>query len=275
MIHSMTGFGNKEAKIDALGKVSVELRSTNHKFLETVIHLPEGLLFLEEKIKKEVESKIKRGRITCAINVIGTPSREIFINEELLKKYLAALKKIKNQCRIKSEMGLDALINLPGVLALGDSSIPKEKVWSRLNPLVTQAVAGLAAMRLKEGRALHDYLKTRAAALKVSVGAIKKKFQKAIKERLAKIATEEERTSFLKNSDITEELERISYHLNNFLQRIATGGAVGKELDFIAQEMQREANTMGAKSCAGDISAKVVKVKSEIEKLREQLQNVE
>jgi uncharacterized protein (TIGR00255 family) len=161
------------------------------------------------------------------------------------------------------------------VLALGDSNIPKDKIWARMRSLVNKAVADLAKMRLKEGSALYAYLKARAVALKASVEAIKKGFQKVIKERLAKIATEEERTGFLKDSDITEELERIIYHLNNFLQRISAGGAVGKELDFITQEMQREANTMGAKSCDGGISAKVVKVKSEIEKLREQLQNIE
>lgn len=275
MVNSMTGFAIRQLQVPPFGKVSVELRSTNHKFLETVVHMPEGLLVLEDKVKGEVEAKMKRGRITCVVNLIGVTSREVFIDSALLRRYVAAVREAKRRYGLKGELSLDTLINLPGILTLSDSGLPNDKIWPRLRLAVRGAVGDLAAARRKEGQALGNFLKKRAQALAGSVRAVKASFHRAIKARAAQCATDEERASFLKSSDITEELDRLAFHINNFIGRLAQQGPMGKELDFITQEMQREANTMGAKSCDGGISARVVKIKSEIEKMREQLQNVE
>jgi uncharacterized protein (TIGR00255 family) len=275
MIKSMTGFASKEMNISSVGKVSLEIRSTNHKFLEVVIHLPQGISFLEDKIKGEIESKIKRGRVVCSVNIVGSPSREVFINYALINKYILAGRKIKEQYRIEDGLSLDTLINLPGVLDLEEGSIPKAKVWASLKGLTSRAVGDLTLVRGKEGRALYAYLKTRGEALKLEFSRVRQRFLKVIKERSSGIKNEEELSSFLKQSDITEEMDRIEFHIVNFLDRLSSKEPVGKELDFIAQEMQREANTMGAKCCDADISAKVVKIKSEIEKIREQIQNIE
>jgi len=275
MLTSMTGFGSKEAEVALFGKISVELRSTNHKFLEVVLHLPEGFLSLEDRIKKEIESKIKRGRITCVININGSKSAGVFINENLLKNYLLALKSIKKKFGISGEADLNTLIHLPGVLSLAQSAVPKERIWPGLKTILAKAVGSLAQTRQKEGRALYKFLKDRAEILKSELEIIKARHKVVSQQKIAKLNTAEERTSFMKDMDISEELERLEFHVKNFTQKLSLSVPVGKELDFIAQEMQREANTSGAKSCDALISSKVIQLKSQIEKIREQSQNIE
>ena len=274
-MNSMTGFGSEEMTILPFGKICLEIRSTNHKFLETVFHLPVGFLSLEEKMKQEIEARIKRGRVVCAMNIVGGPTNKIFINKRLLKNYVLALKNIQKRSQLKDEVRLDTLIHLPGVLSLTENRISKTQIWPRLRILVRNTLDDLLKMRQKEGRALYGYLKTRAEALGVSLGIIQARFKKVIKDKIARLTTQEERSSFLKDTDITEEIERLVFHIRNFKKKLSQAGPIGKELDFIAQEMQREANTMGAKSCDAVVSARVVQIKSQIEKIREQLQNIE
>jgi len=275
MINSMTGFGGKAGEVPLFGKISVELRSSNHKFLETVLHLPEGFLILEDRIKKEIESRVKRGRITCMINIGASGSPGVYINEKLLKNYLSALTKISKQFHIGGEASLDTLIHLPGVLSLAESEIPKERIWPALKPLVVEAVNNFVRTRQKEGAALQKYLKSRIKILKSEAALLQKRFEYVLEREVAKLKTPEEKASFLKDADIGEEISRIAFHLKNFEHKLSKAGPVGKELDFIAQEMQREANTVGAKSCDSLLSARVVHIKSQIEKIREQVQNVE
>jgi len=275
MIKSMTGFGRREAEIKPFGKILVELRSSNHKFLDIVLHLPEGFLSLEDKVKKEIEPCIQRGRVTCVVNVSGSRANGVIINKGLVRNYLAALKDLKERSHLKGEISLDTLIQLPGVLGLEESAVAKEKVWPHLKALLGAALDDMAAMRQKEGLVLHRHLKKRALILAAYLGSVKQRFQRVIKEKLLRLTSDEERSSFLKDSDITEEIERLAFHIINFKNKIDKNGSIGKELDFISQEMQREANTMGAKSCDKIISQKVVQMKSQIEKIREQLQNVE
>jgi len=274
-MNSMTGFASKEMMISPFGKICLEIRSTNHKFLETGFHLPVGFLSLEEKIKKAIEARIKRGRVVCAANIVGGAAGDIFINKRLLENYVSALKKIQRHSCLKDEVRLDTLIHLPGVLSLTENRISKTRVWPRLRTLVDKTLDALVEMRRKEGRALHSYLKTRAQALEANLGVVKLRFKKVMRDKAAKLKTEEERFSFLKDADITEEIERLEFHIKNFQKKLSRAGPVGKELDFIAQEMQREANTTGAKSCDVVVSSRVVQIKSQIEKIREQLQNIE
>ncbi len=275
MIRSMTGFGSKEGKILPWGKAYLELRSTNHKSQEIVFRLPEAFLSLEEKIKKEIEKKISRGRVLCALSVLGTPPNQVFINRSLLKNYLCNLKNIKKQLHIQGEVQLDSLLQLPGVVSLPTLRMPPEKTWAQLKHIINQALNNLVEMRQREGQALYKFLRYRMENLKSDVAIVQSRFKKVVKDKVSKIETIEERSSFLKETDIAEELERLTFHLKNFMHKILRPGPMGKELDFIAQEMQREANTISAKVSDALISAKVVEIKSEIEKVREQLQNIE
>jgi uncharacterized protein (TIGR00255 family) len=275
MIKSMTGFGSREADVPSLGKIGVELRSSNHKFLEIVFHLPEGLLYLEDKIKKAIEGRIKRGRLTCVVTLLGGRSSSVLINKDLVANYVAKIRRVKEQFGIADDISINTLVHLPGVLSLGASRVPQANLWPKIKPVVEGTLDVLAKMRQKEGRATFVYLRKRAEALEDSLKLIKSRFRKAIKEKLSRIKTDEERSAFLKTTDITEEIERLAFHVRNFKSKLTKNGSVGKELDFIAQEMQREANTLAAKTFLASISARVVQMKSQIEKIREQVQNVE
>jgi len=275
MINSMTGFGSKEAGFDSLGKICVELRSSNHKFLETVLHLPEGFLSLEDKIKKEIEAKIKRGRVTCAITIIGARSPKAFINTVVLKEYIVELNKIKKELHLQDAVNINTLINLPGVLAVDENKITKTDILPRLKGVLNQAILELVKTRQKEGRALYGYLKGKAENLAKDLTLVKTRYKSAVQQKSATYKNVEERGSFLKDSDINEEIERLTIHIRNFKDKLSKSGPVGKELDFIAQEMQREANTMAAKLFDASLSVRVVQMKSQIEKIREQVQNIE
>ncbi len=274
MVLSMTGFGRREKKINAFGVVTVEIRTINHKFLETVIHLPDGFIALEDRIKKEIESRITRGRVTCVINIIEQSSRDVVINEKMVKKYVTAFRAMAGTYGLSDDIGISTLVNLPGVLTFSESRIPAAQLWPGLQRLIKQAVEQTMTMRRREGQATAKNLAGRNEIIRLGLEKVKDRFKKAVQERSVVFATDSERASFLKESDITEEIERLEFHLKTFRQKLVAGGGVGKELDFIAQEMQRETNTMGAKSCDPAISGKVVEMKSQIEKMREQLQNI-
>jgi uncharacterized protein (TIGR00255 family) len=270
----MTGFGRAESKIEPFGLVSIEIRSINHKFLETIVHAPEGFLSVEEKIKKEVESKIPRGRITAVMNVIDGSARDVAINEQLIKRYLASIKKISSKFRVQGEVNINNLINLPVVLSLTENRSSVLHMWPQLKSLTDKALLGLISGRQKEGKAIAQFLKERNDELKKDIEEIKARFKKVMKEKGARFATDSERSAFIKESDINEEIERLDFHILSFKSKLSVAGPMGKELDFISQEMQREANTMGAKTCDATISGTVVRIKSHIEKTREQLQNI-
>lgn len=275
IINSMTGFGCQEAEVNSVGRISVELRCTNHKFLETVFHLPEGLLSLEGKLKKEIEGRIKRGRIYCAINIKGQLAQGILVNRKLLKNYLDELNSVKKEFKLNDGLSLDSLMRLPGILSLKEDNLIGVHIWEQLKPIFLQALTSLLMARQKEGRALAGLLKRRSALVEKDLIFIKRRFIVAVKNRLKKIQAQEERLAFLKGADVTEETDRLDFHINNFQHKVAQGGAVGKELDFITQEMQREANTLSAKSFDLVISGRAVEMKSQIEKIREQVQNIE
>lgn len=273
-MQSMTGYGSKE--VSALfGTVSVELHSYNHKFLETVMHLPAGYLFLEDRLKKMVESKMGRGRVTCILSVAGCNRTEVHVDAGLLKKYAAIIRDVRAQLHLKDDVTLSTIMHLPGVLHLVEKKIPNSEMWKPVQGAMQGALQELMRMRHKEGAALHGLLRRKALVMKNSVGAIKKRFDKLMNDKLARLKSDEERVSFIKNTDITEEIERLAFHVKSFMSKLDKQGSVGKELDFIAQEMQREANTLAAKTSDVVISGKIIQVKTHIEQLREQVQNVE
>lgn len=275
IISSMTGFGSHEIEIDSIGRISVELKCTNHKFLEAVFNLPDGMISLEDKLKKEIEAKIRRGRIYCSINIRDQAVQGVAVNRKLLKNYLHELNGLKKEFKIKDGLNLDSLIRLPGVLSLKENNSTGSHIWNKLKPVFLQALTSLLKARQKEGAALAALLKNRSTLLKGDVGFIKQRFTVAIKSRLKAIQVPEERAAFLKGADIAEEIDRLRFHIENFQQKLAGSGSVGKELDFITQEMQREANTLAAKSFDLIISGRAVQMKSQIEKIREQVQNIE
>ncbi|MDD5409610.1 MAG: hypothetical protein PHC71_05935, partial [Candidatus Omnitrophica bacterium] len=190
MISSMTGFGSHEEEVESIGRLSVELRCTNHKFTESVFHLPEGFISLEDKLKREIESRIRRGRVYCAINVKGQMAQGIFVNRKLLKSYLHEFNSLKKEFKINDGLSLDSLIRLPGVLSLKENKPAGAHIWDRLKFVFLQALENLLKARQKEGQALGRLLKNRGELLKKDLGFIKRRFIVASKSRINKIKTQ-------------------------------------------------------------------------------------
>jgi uncharacterized protein (TIGR00255 family) len=274
-IESMTGFGAGEISVPYWGKITCELRSTNHKFLEMILHLPDGYLSLEERVKNEIESRLKRGRVVCVVTVMGSLTSEVCVNDSLVKGYVKEARRVAKKYGLADDLGIAELLAFPGVFSTSEKKIAPGQLWPKLSKSVDAALADLSAMRKKEGKRLVSHLMRLSAELARDLRGVEDRFKKTVNERLPLLKTDVEKTVFLKEIDISEETERLGFHIGNFRAKLQGQGPVGKELDFICQEMQREANTMGAKSSDTKISGKVVQMKSTIEKMREQVQNIE
>lgn len=274
MIKSMTGFSRARRFIPLWGTVNLEIRSVNHRFLDVILHLPEGFLYLEQRIKDEIARKIRRGHIICRLEVRAHELKKPTLNKRLIKEYFFALKNICRQLKLNQDININTLMGLPGVCAV-ESHSPLSLDWSKIKPLVKEVLDRLVQRRQQEGRVLYRDLKMRVEKLDRILKGVKARFKRVIKQRLELYETDLEKNNFLRSSDISEEIVRLSFHLRNFARCLHNKKAVGKELDFILQEMQRETNTIGAKSIDTFIASRTVRIKSEIENMREQVQNVE
>ena len=154
MVQGMTGFGSAENVFPKIGMVRVEIRSTNHKFLEMVLHVPEGLISVEDRIKKTIEGRLKRGRITCVVAVSKPSLSQISINAQILARYLAAIKHVSRRYKLADKPAIDTLINLPGVLNITEQRMSSQVLWPCLKKVLDMALDDLTAMRRKEGQRL-------------------------------------------------------------------------------------------------------------------------
>ena len=274
MITSMTGFGKEREFIAPWGRISLEIRSLNHRFLVIVLHLPEGLLHLEQSLKEEIAKKIKRGHIVCRMEVNNLHFKTPVLNKNLIKKYYFLLRQASKELKIKQDLDINILAGLPGIWSVQS----KESLsidWTTIRPLAQKALKMLIKKRQQEGRAISEDIQLGIQRSEKLLKIVKIRIKTVIQRKLNFYKTDEEKSSFLRTADINEEIVRLSFHLKNFNRCLKNNKPIGKELDFILQEMQREANTIGAKSIDASISNRVIGIKSEIEKMREQVQNVE
>ncbi len=292
MIKSMTGFGRGEAKT-RFGFFTSEIKTLNHKFLEITPKLPNSLGAFDDKVKTLIKSKIKRGKVYFNLvhDTRDQVSANIFINEDLAKIYTRRLRKLKKELDIKEPVKLSEIIAFPGVMNYKSSPKDVAKIWPSVKTAVCEALKRLIRDREREGRALFKDLIKRIKIIERIVSSIKKNatsnvetYKKRLQSRIKELSggfpmesgrLEIEVALFAKQSDITEELTRLSNHTHNFAKTIRKKGECGKKLDFIAQELHREINTVGAKASGFNISKAVIEVKTEIEKIREQLKNIE
>lgn len=292
MIRSMTGFGKAEHKYPD-GNIVAELKSVNHRFFEISSRIPSTILFLEDKIRAHINTKIKRGKINLSLTIEGNHilEKQIMVNRRLAKKYFIALSQLKSELNISSSVSLDHLVSMPDVITSRTQVADVQKIWPYVKTALDKALNGLVRAREKEGAALRKDMGNRIKTIDAIAGHIKLRAPsvvKAYKENLAaKISQispgvildegrlEQEVTIFAKNCDITEEMTRLKAHIKNFESVLSDQKEAGRQLDFIAQELFREINTTGAKAQDIEISRLVIKAKEEIEKVREQVQNVE
>ena len=292
MISSMTGYGRGESD-EAARRYVVELRSENNRFLEISLRLPKTLASLEPKIKSLIQEYVTRGRIYVTLNIDGTDENagRLTLDETTVRSYCDALSEVKRKFRLSGKITLDILTRFPNILNFETVQEDVEEELSRIEPALRTALKSLKGMREAEGTQLRTDLEERIRVLESLIQKIEEESPKGVVE--AKKKLEERLKSLLETDhidplrmalevgiiaercDVTEECVRFHSHNRLFRDTLERGGAIGKRLNFLLQEMNREANTIGSKGFNTTISHIVVQIKEEIEKLREQVQNIE
>ncbi len=294
-VRSMTGFGQGAAEKDGV-RVEVELKGVNHRFLDVKIKLPSEAGLLEPALRSAVQERVSRGRIDVAIAIISTraPGYRVEVNRDLVAGFLEAASRLKKEFRVKGSVGLEALLTLPGAVTIQAEKTAADGVVAALAPLaLRQALLRYDAMRAEEGRRLADDLKEHLAAIREAarrihgeVRGLPEAYARRLKERL-KLLLEGERSLdetrlaqevalLAGRVDVTEELVRLEGYVDEAEATLAKPpGPVGKTLDFIMQEMNREANTISSKAEALPICQEALRIKAEVEKIREQVQHLE
>lgn len=291
MIKSMTGFGQGSAEGDSF-RVRVDIRTVNNRFLDIHARLPQELASLEVPIKKQVQAALDRGRVDLTISVEQMKQATFVINRPLVSGYLSALSEMKREFGLEGDPSLELIAKLPGALQVSqDSSGLDESLVTGVVAAVSQALVTLTEMRIVEGRELTSELSTRLDHIEAELPAIeseagrlpgiyKEKLLKRLQEAVAGGQVDETRLAqeavmLADRSDISEEIARLKSHILQMRDVLRGEAEVGKRLDFILQEMNREANTILSKSGDLAISDAAIAIKTEVEKLREQGQNVE
>ena len=305
MLTSMTGFGRAQADLPGSGNAVVEVRSVNHRFLEVDCRLPEGLQAFEENVRAAVARAMDRGQVRVWVSVKGTrEAAAVRFQEPVARGYLRELEKLRDKLGLAGEVSLSMLLGLPQVMAVTErADFPSVPVWKKIERAVAEAVAEAVRMRRREGKRLEKTLRQRIDLFEDLSGKIRRRVPTAqeglrqrLAERIASVLKEtgreipageailREAAAMVQSTDVAEELERIASHLKAFraaMEGRPAGAKQGKQsspgrtLDFLAQEMHREVNTLGTKLRDGAIGRWVIEFKGQIEKLREQAANIE
>jgi len=288
----MTGFGRGE-QIGLGYHFSVEIKSINHRYQEVIVKIPRNFNPLEERVRKAVQEKTQRGRIEVYVNAKETEDKKRFVkvDKELALSYDMSLKELAQSLNTTYITDIYRLVSLPEILSLEEQETDIEAIWPYLETAVHEALAQLVAMRRNEGEKLARDLLQRLEELRDLIDQIKQRaplvvseYQEKLRQRLAAMlidtALDENRllmevALFADRASITEELVRLESHIEQFAEALQQQQPVGRKLDFLVQEMNRETNTIGSKANDLVISRLVVEGKSQLEKIREQVQNIE
>lgn len=287
----MTGYGRAEAAIKET-VLAVEIRSVNSRHCSVAVRLPRVLSLFEEEVKKKIQTHFERGRIDAVVTVSGaTESKKHFaLNLEAAQSYYEILKQLQQSLGLSGEIDIALMSQFRDLITVTESDEPEVVLEGLLNLTLAQAMTALEKMRKTEGKALAVDLRTRLQALSEHLSVVKGQEKEVILSRQQRLQARvveltsgvsidpirlaQEIALFAERSDVSEERTRLSAHMNQFKKILKTGGAVGRSLDFLLQEMFRETNTLSAKSNDQSISMAVVAMKSELEKMREQVQNI-
>jgi uncharacterized protein (TIGR00255 family) len=289
----MTGYGRGECVKDGF-KFTVELNSVNRKQSDIMINLPKELVELEPRIRDVINSELSRGRIMVVVAYHRGASKaeeQIELDVALAKAYHRAIQKLQKQIKLNGSLTLETILRAPGVMKLAETTVDAELVWPCVETALRKALVQLVKMREKEGKFLANDLTQRLGVLAAGVEQVRKaapatvnryreQLHARVKEAGLDVPIDDQRllkevVIFADRCDITEELTRMESHLKQFREHLNSNEPVGRTLDFLAQEMNREINTIGSKANAAEVSQQVVKMKAELEKIREQAQNIE
>jgi uncharacterized protein (TIGR00255 family) len=291
MIRSMTGYGRGEHE-EAGCRFSAEVKTVNHRYCDIAVRIPREISALEEKAKKLVQRYVSRGRVDLVISMVETASRQVSVkvDKALVQGYLSAFRELAS-LGVKDDVTVSTLARFPQILLEEREDLAVEAMWPVLEVALMKSMESLLVSREQEGKGLAQDLESRLKGITKNVAEIEEKapgvvedYRNRLRERAEKLLhgqeVDEERflmevALFADKCSISEELVRLRSHANAFANALRQEDAVGRKLDFIVQEINREVNTISSKANDFEISSRVVEIKSEVEKIREQVQNIE
>ncbi len=292
MIKSMTGYGRDEQQIDGMN-IIVELKSVNHRYFEYGSRLPYAYGFLDDKLKKYLQSRISRGKVDVSvwIQTMDAPGSEVTVNYDLAENYVKAMREMAERLGLRDDISVTALSRYPDILTVTKAAADEDAIWAAVETVAAGAVDKFTAMREREGEKLRDDILSRADTILTAVEKIEKRSPETVRLHMEKVETrmrelldgaavDEQRllteaAIFADKVAVAEETVRLRSHIDQLRQMVSGDDAIGRKLDFLVQEMNREINTTGSKAQDAEMARIVVDVKAEIEKIREQIQNIE
>lgn len=292
MVRSMTGFGRGQASVEGYS-ITVEIRSVNHRYFELYTKIPRTYSFLEEKIKALLQTEISRGKVECSVQIEATADESVVVsvNEPLAKGYVDAVNSISESFGITNDITAMSVARFSDVLSISKAPVDEDLLWSKVSPVVSEALKSFVDMRLAEGAKLSQDVLSRADIILDNVSYVEKRSPETVKaysekllERMKTVLgdTQIDESRILTEAAIyadkvavAEETVRLRSHIEQLHTMLDSSEAVGRKLDFLVQEINREANTIGSKAQDVDIARRVIDIKAEVEKIREQIQNIE
>lgn len=292
MIKSMTGFGRAVKEIDGY-IITVELKSVNHRYFEFYSKCPRQYGFIDDRIKSFVNSKVARGKIECFVGIeaLNTESADVVVNNTLASAYVKALNDLAANYDLKQDFGASTVARFPDVLVLRKAEEDEERIWSYVQQTAEDAISAFVEMRAIEGARMYDDVFSRSQFILDCVSFIEERSPQTVKEYndkliervhelIGDVSLDESRiiqevAIYADKVAVAEETVRLRSHIEQLRSFLKSDEAVGRKMDFLVQEINREANTIGSKCNDVEIARKVVDMKAEIEKIREQIQNIE
>ena len=292
MIRSMTGYGRYQDTVDGMD-ITVEIKAVNHRYYEYSSRLPRAYGFLDDKLKAYLQGSISRGKVDVYvfIDTADAPGSRVTVNHSLVQGYLKALGEIAETYGLRNDVSVMSLARYPDLLTVHREAEDEEAVWAAVRTVADVALNRFLQMREKEGEKLQEDILSRAAAILEAVGQVEERSPQTVREHMDKVQTrmrellgtatvDEQRllteaALFADKIAVAEETVRLRSHISQLEHMLAGNEAVGRKLDFLVQEINREANTIGSKAQDVQLARVVVDIKAEIEKIREQIQNLE
>lgn len=292
MIKSMTGFGRAMAEKDGY-VISVELKSVNHRYFEFNCRLPRQYGFAEEKLKSYVNSKVSRGKVDCflGIEALDTDNADVVVNHTLASAYIKAMNELAQEYSLKNDISSVSISRFPDVFVLKKADEDEEKLWGYIKEVADEAIEKFVAMRETEGEQMKKDVLSRADYILDCVTFIESRSPQTVKEYNDKLIARvheligdasldenriiQEVAIYADKVAVAEETVRLRSHISQLKEFLESSEPIGRKMDFLVQEINRETNTIGSKACDVEIARKVVDIKAEVEKIREQIQNIE
>lgn len=292
MIHSMTGYGRAVKTLNGR-EITVEMRSVNNRFLDCSVKMPRAFSYAEDAVKQKIKEQVSRGKVDVfiSVNALEGENVKISLNRPVLEGYLAALRTIASDYEVRDDISVTALSRYPDVFVVEKPEEDEKQNIADIVSVTQEAIENYNAMRATEGAALAADLRTHAAVIlryvekveersPVTVAEYRTRLENKLREVLESTTIDESRivteaAIFADKVAVDEETVRLRSHLSQLESLLSGGGAIGRKLDFLLQEMNREANTIGSKGNDLEQARNVVEIKAELEKIREQIQNIE